>query len=106
MGESQVIATADGESTCTAVSSSYAHRIDPVLKAQGEVLFVELGMSLGTVINVFLKKAVRVRGFPFDVSLDEPSKETLVAILEAERVARDDDLRAYGVDEALAELKR
>ena len=47
-----------------ATSSSYTHRIDPVLRSQSEALFSELGMSLGTAINVFLKKAVRVGGFP------------------------------------------
>lgn len=89
-----------------AVSSSYTHRIDPTLRAQSEALFGELGMSLGTAINVFLKKSVRVGGFPFDVSLDTPSKETLEAMLEAEKIAADQSINALSVDEALAELKK
>ena len=72
-----------------ATSSSFTHRIDPKLRAQSETLFNELGMSLGTAINVFLKKSVRVGGFPFDVNLDTPKRETIEAMLEAERIAKD-----------------
>lgn len=89
-----------------AASSSITHRIDPALRAQSEALFGELGMSLGTAINVFLRKAVRVGGFPFDVTLDTPSRQTLEAMLEAEKIASDPGVQAMDVDDALAELKR
>lgn len=87
-------------------SSSYTHRIDPTLRAQSEALFNELGMSLGTAINVFLKKSVRVGGFPFDVSLDTPNRETLEAMLEVEKIAKNPEVKTYSVDEALEELKK
>ncbi len=87
-------------------TSSYTHRIDPELRAQSEALFGELGMSLGTAINVFLKKAVRVGGFPFDVSLDTPTRETLEAMLEAEKIAKDATIEPLNVDDALEALKR
>lgn len=58
-------------------------------------------MSLGTAINVFLKKAVRVGGFPFDVNLDTPNRDTIEALLEAERIAKDPEIKAYNVDDAL-----
>ena len=89
-----------------ATSSNYTHRIDPVLRAQSEALFSELGMSLGTAINVFLKKAVRVGGFPFDVSLETPTRETLEAMIESEKIAKDPSVEAVEVDEALEALKR
>ena len=44
-------------------------RLDDELKAQAETLFAELGMSLSTAINVFLRQAVREQGIPFSVSL-------------------------------------
>lgn len=53
-----------------------------------------------------MKKAVRVGGFPFEVTLDTPSRETIEAMLEAERIAKDPDIKAYNVDDALEELKR
>lgn len=89
-----------------ATTSSFTHRIDPTLRAQSETLFNELGMPLGTAINVFLKKAVRVGGFPFDVNLDTPNKETIEAMLEAERIAKDPTIKAYSVEDALEELKK
>ena len=89
-----------------AATSSFTHRIDPTLRAQSETLFNELGMPLGTAINVFLKKAVRVGGFPFDVNLDAPNRETIEAMLEAERIAKDPAVKAYNVEDALQELKK
>ena len=87
-------------------TTSYTHRIDQNLRAQSEAVYGALGMSLGTAINVFLKKSVAVGGFPFDVRLDVPTKETLVAMLEAERLAKDPEVKAFDVEEALEELKK
>ena len=86
-------------------TSSYTHRIDQDLRAKSEAVYAALGMSLGTAINVFLKKSVAVGGFPFDVRLDVPTKETLVAMLEAERIAKDPEVKALDVEDALEELK-
>lgn len=87
-------------------ASSYTHRIDPELRSQSEAIFSALGMSLGTAINVFLKKSVAVGGFPFDVRLDAPTRETVEAMLEAEKIAKDSSIKALSVDDALEELKR
>lgn len=82
-------------------------RIDTDVKSQSEALYNELGMNLTTAINVFLRESLRVGGFPFDVRLDKPNKETVAAMLEAERIAHDSKVKHYSdVDEALAELKR
>lgn len=87
-------------------TSSYTHRIDPELRAKSEAVFAALGMPLGTAINVFLRKAVAVGGFPFDVRLDHPTKETLEAMLEAETIAKDSSIEALRVEDALDALKR
>ena len=87
-------------------TSSYTHRVDSELRAQSEAIFAALGMSLGTAINVFLKKAVAVGGFPFDVRIDTPTKEKLEAMLESEKIAKDVGVVALDVDSALEELKR
>ncbi len=86
-------------------TSSYTHRIDADLKMQSEAIFAALGMPLGTAINVFLKKSVAVGGFPFDVRLDIPSRETVEAMLEAEEIAKDSAIEALHVDDALEALK-
>lgn len=80
--------------------------VDADLQSQSEALFGTLGMNLGTAINVFLRKAVRVGGFPFDVSIDSPNRETIEAMIEAERIARDTDVKAYSVDDAFMEKHR
>ena len=45
-------------------------RIDSNVKKQAQELFSALGMDMTTAINVFLRKAIRVQGMPFAVSLD------------------------------------
>ena len=87
-------------------TSSYTHRIDSELRSQSEAIYSALGLSLGTAINVFLKKSVAVGGFPFDVRLDIPGRETVVAMLEAEKIAKDSSVEAMSVEDALEELKR
>lgn len=46
-------------------------------------------------------------GLPFEVRLEQPNKETIAAMLEAERIARDLNVKHYSdVEDALRELKR
>lgn len=87
-----------------AAKSNYTCRIDADLRSQSEALFGALGMNLGTAINVFLKKAVRVGGFPFEVNIDGPNKETIEAMIEAERISRNPKVKAYSVNDAFKEL--
>lgn len=88
-------------------STNFSVRMDSDIKKQCEFLYGELGMNLTTAINVFLRQSLRVGGFPFEVRLDQPNKETMAAMLEAERIAKDPSVRHYSdVEEALRELKR
>ncbi len=72
-----------------AASSNFSVRIDSEVKAQSEAIFNKLGLNLTTAINVFLRKSIQEGGLPFDVKMDKPSKETLLAIQEAEEISRD-----------------
>lgn len=88
-------------------TTSFSVRIDSEIKKQCEMLYGELGMNLTTAINVFLRQSLRVGGFPFEVKLEHPNKETIAAMLEAERIAHNPDVKHYSdVEEALQELKR
>ena len=90
-----------------ATTIDYTCRVDTEVKAKSEAVFGELGINLGTAINVFLREAIRVGGFPFDVRLDQPNLETVEAMLEAERIAKDPHVKKYAnAREALAELKK
>lgn len=57
-------------------------RIDKVLKEQAESLFFELGMNMTTAFNVFLRQAVRQGKIPFEIALNTPNAEALVAMQE------------------------
>ena len=88
-------------------STNFSVRMDSEIKKQCEALYGELGMNLTTAINVFLRQSLRAGGFPFEVRLDQPNKETISAMLEAERIAKDPSIKHYSdVEEALRELKR
>ncbi|MCD8286845.1 MAG: type II toxin-antitoxin system RelB/DinJ family antitoxin [Clostridia bacterium] len=45
-------------------------RVDEEVKAQAEAVCDELGMSLSTAINIYLKKLGREKRIPFDLSVD------------------------------------
>ncbi|MGI6090945.1 MAG: type II toxin-antitoxin system RelB/DinJ family antitoxin [Saccharofermentanales bacterium] len=82
-------------------------RMDSDLKAQADVLFGELGMNLTTAFNIFVRQAIREGGIPFEISLHKPNKETIAAMLEAERIARDPSVKGYdNLDELFADLKK
>ncbi len=88
-------------------STNFSVRLDSDLKKQSEAMYNELGVNLTTAINVFLRKSLSVGGFPFDVRLEEPNKETLLALLEAEKISKDPNVKGYSnVDDALRELKK
>lgn len=87
-------------------TTNFSVRMDSDIKKQCENLYNELGMNLTTAINVFLRQSLRVGGFPFDVKLEQPNRETIAAMLEAECIAHDPNVRHYSdVEEALRELK-
>ena len=87
-------------------TTNFSVRMDSDIKKQCEALYGELGINLTTAINVFLRQSLRARGFPFDVRLEQPSKETIAAMLEAERISRDPSVKRYAdVEDALRALK-
>jgi DNA-damage-inducible protein J len=59
-------------------------RVDTDLKQQADALFSDLGMSLSTAFNVFLRQSVREQQLPFAVSKNVPNATTLAAMDDAE----------------------
>ena len=87
-------------------TTNFSVRMDSDIKKQCEAMYSELGINLTTAINVFLRQSLRVGGFPFDVRIEKPNKETIAAMLEAERIAHDSSVKRYSaVEEALKALK-
>lgn len=88
-------------------TTNFSVRMDSDIKKQCEALYNELGINLTTAINVFLRQSIRAGGFPFDVRMRQQNKETVLAMLEAESIARDSSVKRYSdVEEALKELKK
>lgn len=89
-----------------ASTTNISIRMDSDLKAQADALFEELGMSLSTAVNIFVRQSLREGRIPFDISLDQPNKETIAAMLEAERIAKDSSAKEYNdLDELFADMK-
>ncbi len=81
-------------------------RMDAELKSQADELFAELGMNMSTAFNIFVRQSLREGGIPFDVSLNKPNKETVAAMLEAERIAKDPAVKGYtDLNQLFADLK-
>ena len=60
-------------------TTNFSVRMDSDIKKQCEAMYGELGINLTTAINVFLRQSLRVGGFPFDVRIEQPNKETMAA---------------------------
>ncbi len=59
-------------------------RMDEKIKKQFDYLCNELGFTMSTAINMFVKAVIRENRIPFELSLDIPNEETLKAIEDAE----------------------
>lgn len=64
-------------------------------KAAAEKIFDELGINTSTAFNIFLKAVIRENGLPFDMRVDTPNAETIEAIEEGRRIARDPNVKGY-----------
>ena len=81
-------------------------RMDSDLKAKADELFNDLGMNISTAFNVFVRQSVREGRIPFNISLNQPNKETIAAMIEAERIAKDPSVKGYNnLDDLFAYLK-
>lgn len=95
-----------GDDYMAGTTTNISIRMDSDLKAQADRLFGELGMNLTTAFNIFVRKSLREGRIPFDISLNQPNSETVAAMLEAERIAKDTSVKGYtNLDELFADLK-
>ena len=76
-------------------------RMDSELKAKADALFAELGMNLTTAFHIFVRQALREGRIPVDISLRQPGAETVAALLEAERIAKDPSVKGHDSLDAL-----
>ena len=89
------------------MTSNYTIRLDTELRKEAEALFADLGMSLATAFQIFLKQAIQEQGLPFPIKKKQPNKTTLAAMEEAIRLADDPKTRRFAtVDELMEDLEK
>lgn len=89
-------------------------RMDTKLKKEADALFAELGMNLTTAFNIFVRQSLREGGIPFAITTEtgkpvhnQPNRETIAAMREAERIAKDQSHKGYtDLDALFADLKK
>ena len=61
-------------------------KIDEKTKKEAQKLFKDLGLSLSTAINIFLKQAIREKGIPFYINSLPENSELAQAFEEAKQI--------------------
>ena len=96
-----------GDDIMAGTTTNISIRMDADLKSQADALFNALGMNISTAFNIFVRQSLREGRIPFDISLNQPNKETISAMLEAERIAKDPSVKGYtNLDELFADLEK
>lgn len=81
-------------------------RMEADLKAQADTLFAQLGMNLSTAFNIFVRQCLREGRIPFEITLNRPNEKTIAALLEAEKIAKDPDVKGYDkLEELFSDLR-
>ncbi len=72
-------------------------KIDEETKKEAQKLFKDLGLSLSTAINIFLKQAIREKGIPFYISSLPENSELVQALEEAKKIKKNlSNYKFYG----------
>ncbi len=77
-------------------------RIDADVKKKATALFANLGLDMSSAVNLFLHQCLLQNGLPFHVGMPNYSKETMEAMEEAKKIARDPNVKGY---HSMEELK-
>ena len=81
-------------------------RTERIVKDQAEKIFNELGLTMTTAINIFLRTAIREHGIPFELKLDVPNDTTIAAIEEGRKLMADSTAPRYSsMDDLKAALE-
>lgn len=81
-------------------------RMDKNVKEQADKLFNELGFSLSTAFNIFVRQAIREQSIPFIISKYQPNATTLAAMEEVQAMKDNPSIgKSYdNIDEMMEEL--
>ena len=71
------------------LTSAINIQIDSETKKQATAVLSDLGLSMSTAINLFLKQVIKRDGLPFEVVNPKPNKELLEALEEGEQIIQE-----------------
>lgn len=63
--------------------------VDKQDKEQATNILKDLGLTMSTAINMFVKQIIKEGGIPFEIKNPKPSKELLEALREGEQIIQD-----------------
>lgn len=68
------------------LTSAINVQIDSETKKEATNILSDLGLSMSTAINIFLRQVIKRDGLPFEVTNPKPSKEMQKALQEADDI--------------------
>jgi len=80
-------------------------RIDDELKNQANEIFNELGIDLSTAVRMFLKRAVAVKGLPFEMTLDESGLKLHKLVRDIQKHSEEIGISEMTLDEINEEIR-
>ena len=82
-------------------------RMNAEIKKEFESFCEDMGMSMTTAINIFIRKVIRENRIPFEIGGSVPNRETFVSFAEAEAMRKNPSAyQTYGsFDELSKDLK-
>lgn len=85
--------------------ASITFKTDDSTKEQFNLFCNETGLNMSVALNMFMKAVLKEKCIPFEIGVKKPNLETLMAIEEAERIAKDPNTKSYkSVEEAFKDV--
>lgn len=73
------------------LTSAINIQVDSETKKEATAILNDLGLSMSTAINLFLRQIIKTDGLPFEVKNPKPSRQLIKALKEAEEMINNPD---------------
>lgn len=73
------------------LTSAINIQVDSETKKEATAILNDLGLSMSTAINLFLRQIIKTDGLPFEVRNPKPSRQLIEALKEAEEMINSPD---------------
>ena len=75
--------------TVANLTSAINIQIDTETKKAATEILNDLGLSMSTAINIFLKQVIKTDGLPFEVKNPKPNRELIEALNEGNKIIKE-----------------